>query len=318
MPNTDRPKKPLKHICFADIDGTLVHFPDKLTSWGEVTQPSVLPNCFLWVERETGRRHKVLKLPPSSTGTAGMISIRTLSKLAQLRHEGAMLVLITGARTATLLQRLPFLPSADAYVAENGGRIFYPDQTLPTAMPLMEDTKWRKFHNPAAGSNLQEEMKPEDRKGTLWDFYRQLVAQGWTPDVYSYTTSFRLKAYGSKTDEDVKAAMKGIPEGLIWAFNLGHADVFPATSGKENAAKYLMDKFDAAPSSSFLLCDDDNDIGLANLLSKVFVPGFTSDSLRELAAKNPDKFVVAQKGGILGIEEVLDMVDDHLNSFVLG
>ncbi|EIE21831.1 hypothetical protein COCSUDRAFT_17230 [Coccomyxa subellipsoidea C-169] len=231
-----------------------------------------------------------------------------------------MQVLITGARTATLLQRLPFLPSADAYVAENGGRIFYPDQTLPTAMPLMEDTKWRKFHNPAAGSNLQEEMKPEDRKGTLWDFYRQLVAQGWTPDVYSYTTSFRcgLKAYGSKTDEDVKAAMKGIPEGLIWAFNLGHADVFPATSGKENAAKYLMDKFDAAPSSSFLLCDDDNDIGLANLLSKVFVPGFTSDSLRELAAKNPDKFVVAQKGGILGIEEVLDMVDDHLNSFVLG
>jgi hypothetical protein len=58
--------------------------------------------------------------------------------------------------------------------------------------------------------------------------------------------------------------------------------------------------------------------GLANLLSKVFVPGFTSDSLRELAAKNPDKFVVAEKGGILGIEEVLDMVDDHLNSFVLG
>ena len=58
-------------------------------------------------------------------------------------------VLITGARTATLLQRLPFLPSADAYVAENGGRIFYPDQTLPTAMPLMEDTKWRKLHNPA-------------------------------------------------------------------------------------------------------------------------------------------------------------------------
>lgn len=58
--------------------------------------------------------------------------------------------------------------------------------------------------------------------------------------------------------------------------------------------------------------------GLANLLSKVFVPGFTSDSLRELATKNPDKFVVAEKGGILGIEEVLDMVDDHLNSFVLG
>lgn len=60
-------------------------------------------------------------------------------------------VLLTGARTATLLQRLPFLPAADAYVAENGGRIFYPDQTLPTAMPLMEDSKWRKVHNSAGG-----------------------------------------------------------------------------------------------------------------------------------------------------------------------
>lgn len=49
----------------------------------------------------------------------------------------------------------------------------------------------------AAGSNLQEEMKPEDRKGTLWDFYRQLVAQGWTPDVYSYTTSFRCGSEGT-------------------------------------------------------------------------------------------------------------------------
>lgn len=58
--------------------------------------------------------------------------------------------------------------------------------------------------------------------------------------------------------------------------------------------------------------------GLANLVSKVFVPGFTSDSLRELAAKDPEKFTVAHKGGILGIEEILDMVDDHMGSFVLG
>jgi hypothetical protein len=50
----------------------------------------------------------------------------------------------------------------------------------------------------------------------------------------------------------------------------------------------------------------------------VFVPGFTSDSLRELAMKQPDKFVVAEKGGILGIEEVLDKVEDHVGSFVLG
>ena len=71
----------------------------------------------------------------------------------------------------------------------------------------------------------------------------------------------RLKVYGKKTIDDVHQALAGLPEGITAAFNLGHADVFPSTSGKENAAKYLMSKFDADPSSSFLLCDDDNDIG---------------------------------------------------------
>ena len=45
------------------------------------------------------------------------------------------LVLVTGARLSTTLQRLPFLPAADALVAESGGRIFYPG-SLPTAAPL--------------------------------------------------------------------------------------------------------------------------------------------------------------------------------------
>lgn len=73
----------------------------------------------------------------------------------------------------------------------------------------------------------------------------------------------RLKVYGKKTIDDVHNALASLPEGITAAFNLGHADVFPGTSGKENAAKYLMSKFDADPSSSFLLCDDDNDIGAA-------------------------------------------------------
>lgn len=71
----------------------------------------------------------------------------------------------------------------------------------------------------------------------------------------------RLKVFGKKTMEDVQGALAALPQGITAAFNLGHADVFPCTSGKENAAKYLMSKFDADPSSCFLLCDDDNDIG---------------------------------------------------------
>ena len=62
-------------------------------------------------------------------------------------------MLITGGRLTTLLQRLPFLPAADAYVCENGGRIFYPTSSLGTACPLSEDMQWRMQHV-ATGKHL--------------------------------------------------------------------------------------------------------------------------------------------------------------------
>lgn len=43
-------------------------------------------------------------------------------------------MLVSGMRSTTLFQRLPYLPRADAYVSESGGRIFYPVDT-----PLDDD-----------------------------------------------------------------------------------------------------------------------------------------------------------------------------------
>eukprot|EP00956_Cyclotella_meneghiniana_P003346 scaffold4066_cov63-Cyclotella_meneghiniana.AAC.6 len=57
----------------------------------------------------------------------GVISSKTLLLCRDLRDKkGVKLVLVTGARTSTLLNRLPYLPKADAYCTESGGRIFYP------------------------------------------------------------------------------------------------------------------------------------------------------------------------------------------------
>lgn len=50
----------------------------------------------------------------------GVISKATLEKAAHLRRQGVAFVIVTGARTSTLLQRLPHLPASDAYVSENG------------------------------------------------------------------------------------------------------------------------------------------------------------------------------------------------------
>jgi hypothetical protein len=97
-------------IVFSDVDGTLVHYPEtSFHSTNNNTDASMF-----------------LKLPPSRTGLQGILSIATLRKCQQLRRQGIKLVLISGMRTSTMMQRLPFLPKADAYCCENGGRIFYP------------------------------------------------------------------------------------------------------------------------------------------------------------------------------------------------
>ena len=45
----------------------------------------VLPNCYLWVEKETGKRHKVLKLPPSTNGVS-------VNKLSLVLHRVSWLM----------------------------------------------------------------------------------------------------------------------------------------------------------------------------------------------------------------------------------
>lgn len=82
----------------------------------------------------------------------GIISVKTLTELERMRRGGVKLVLITGARLSTMLTRMAFLPAADAYVCENGGRIYYPDATLTVALPIAEDMEWRRTHN-ATGIN---------------------------------------------------------------------------------------------------------------------------------------------------------------------
>ncbi len=95
-------------IVFSDLDGTLIHYPAQ-------------------DDDESSKKAKLLEFPKSSTGLVGVISAKTLSLVDEIRNQNNVkFVLISGMRTSTLLQRLPYLPRADAYCSENGGRIFYP------------------------------------------------------------------------------------------------------------------------------------------------------------------------------------------------
>eukprot|EP00531_Pseudo-nitzschia_arenysensis_P004155 CAMPEP_0116132338 /NCGR_PEP_ID=MMETSP0329-20121206/9491_1 /TAXON_ID=697910 /ORGANISM="Pseudo-nitzschia arenysensis, Strain B593" /LENGTH=477 /DNA_ID=CAMNT_0003626839 /DNA_START=52 /DNA_END=1482 /DNA_ORIENTATION=+ len=96
-------------IVFSDLDGTLIHYPPSQD------------------ENKHSKGKQLLEFPPSSTGLVGIISAKTLSLVDEIRNQNNVkFVLVSGMRTSTLLQRLPYLPRADAYCSENGGRIFYP------------------------------------------------------------------------------------------------------------------------------------------------------------------------------------------------
>ena len=108
-------------VIFSDIDGSLLHYPTEEEE--EVLKES----------NNDDDDYQILKLPPSATGMRGIISAETLRRCQEIRKKGVKLVLISGMRTSTLLGRLSYLPKADAYCTESGGRIFYPTDPLFTA-----------------------------------------------------------------------------------------------------------------------------------------------------------------------------------------
>ena len=101
-------------LIFSDIDGTLVHIADdKLQRYGTLSEDG---RVFRVAEESTGPALAVRPLPVSSTGTVAFISEKTLKLVAELRKKGHIFVLISGARSSTFMERLPYLPAADAYV----------------------------------------------------------------------------------------------------------------------------------------------------------------------------------------------------------
>lgn len=140
-------------IVFSDVDGALVHYTTADTSSDSPRQ--------------------ILSLPPSATGMKGIISAQTLEKFRDLRESGVIIVLVSGMRTSTLLNRLPFLPRADAYCTEAGGRIFYPTE------PALDD----------------EIISSEDQ-------------HQWTPMEYDGALPEDLIPFGLKEDETWKSRME--------------------------------------------------------------------------------------------------------------
>lgn len=237
-------------IVFSDLDGTLIHYPKILDDFLE--------------RNMTG---DIVLLPSSSTGMVGVISAKSLQLIREIRRSGAIFVLVSGMRSSTLLKRLPYLPKADVYCCEAGGRIFYPAQlqsidtyrVFPKAFngavsddmepfSLIEDMEWRKrieqtsaagmdgFIGSELNGNSDKEILFNDRKGCLWDFARSLVGRGFTIDAVGYCTCFRVnkshQKHSSLFDTLLTSSIK-VPSELAFSSNLGCVDFYPTISGKK-------------------------------------------------------------------------------------
>jgi hypothetical protein len=239
-------------VVFSDLDGTLIHYPtyvDALLKNKSATDTIILP--------------------PSSTGMVGVISSATLRLIRDIRQMSVKFVLVTGMRASTLLKRMPFLPKADAYCCEAGGRIFYPIEPTVggyTVRPksfmgsvtsdldpfsLVEDLEWRNrlAQVDAAGEDgfVGHELSPNpnigaipmsQRKGRLWEYAQLLVAKGCVIDTYGYSSCFRLnreqQVSVSDSDSLLNIVSSSLPIGLSTSTNLGCIDIYPSCSGKRN------------------------------------------------------------------------------------
>lgn len=238
-------------IVFSDVDGTLVHYPEN-------------------VKEHVGTDdNPIIKLPPSTTGMQGIISSETLQKCQELRRSGKKLVLVSGMRSTTLWKRIPFLPRADAYCSEAGGRIYYPVRTTSKGgrpvfrvnpyhgahasdlepFGLEEDMEWREkmqanagiegyIGNEISSSSSESSSIPVDqRQGELWNFCRELEEKGYVVDTKGYSACFRVnrKQQSVASDTEFEALFSITPPvGLATSVNLGCVDFYPVDSGKKN------------------------------------------------------------------------------------
>lgn len=197
-----------------------------------------------------------------STGLRGIISKKTLQQCEEIRARGVKLILVSGMRTTTLLKRIPYLPKADAYVSENGGRIFYPTQGTEfqcyqfhpsdnlnhtASFSLQEDVEWYRKIATVAGvrsyignrvprEKVEHLVEVDERDGLLWDYGRKLTRKGIVLDITGYSSCFRVNRAQQRNVNVFQALLSDptIPDGLSSSENLGCIDFYPSQSGKKN------------------------------------------------------------------------------------
>lgn len=290
-------------ILFSDIDGTLVHYPKEFSEYADIVNEDGIRAL---VRYRTGEERECVVLG-SLTGGKAYMSTRTSALIGELRGLGTKVALVTGARTSTYLRRRALLPVVDYEIFENGGRLLHDGKTDATWGARFIDA----IGNGATSDALQPELAPPaQRSGELWRCYEELASDGWNLDARDYVTNFRVRTGGERSDEMFERTV--VPtlaaRGLASSFNLGKADVYPAMSGKANAARRVLDQLSVSAADAVAMFDDDNDLELGALCGGAYLPGVTHPRVLEALGENESRWILTKQRGFLGSEEALDAI----------
>lgn len=303
------PTCPRVDVLFSDLDGTLVHYPKDFAAYAEIVSEDDGAGVATIRYSATGATRECVVLT-SLTGGKSYISRETVALVARLREMGVAFVIITGARSSTYLQRRPALPDADFEFCENGGRMLAGGRLVPE----WSDTFAAQVGPIAERVAILPDGLPEhkDREGTLWDLHREMVAGGWHVDARDYNTNFRVdvaKSEGKSVDDFFQAVQGKLrPLGLATSFNLGKADIYPAASGKANAAQHILHIKGWSAANAVAMFDDDNDLELGALVGRSFLPGVTHKSVLDAMKQHQDRWTLTKQRGFLGTEEALKAI----------
>jgi hypothetical protein len=248
MPERSETGGIITRVVFSDVDGTLVHYPKESHTQGASA-----------VHGDDDDDQGILRLPPSATGTRGIISCRTLRlcreirRQQQQRDESVRLVLVSGMRTSTLLQRLPYLPKADAYCSEGGSRIFYP----VTSSPRAEGTrpKHRVAPVPFEGATAEDLQPFYVEEDELW---RQRIVAAVGDDGFQSNEIGTAIDNGDDNNNDNGTPVRN-RKGPLWDFANHLAGVGFVVDTKGYAACFRINRKHQPPTVDFdsLLRRDD-------------------------------------------------------------
>jgi len=298
---------------FSDLDGTLCHFERDTIKHGVKTTENK-EMCTAIVRNKDGQTRACRLLPASTMGN-GTVSERTIELVGKLRAHGVKFVIISGARTTTIQERLPFLPLVDAVACETGSKIFYPPDstTEPVkASSWMMDEEWSKRFEKVTGP-LNTDTPAVSRQGTLWDLFREMKALRLDPDARGYYGCFRVKCRSPESLEILSGIISDSHKldsmGIAHAMNLGMYDFFPKSAGKGSTVRYLQQKWGLREEECVALFDDDNDLPMAALCGAGFLPGITSASVQARVEEERNWRIAESAGtGVFATEEILEQI----------